>query len=107
MPGLSRDYYVYIMSNDRGTMYIGITNDLERRLAEHRTGLIDGFTRQYKLTKLVYFETASEVRDAIAREKQIKGWGRSKKLALVWSVNPNWRDLSEDWGTEDSSRRSE
>ena len=78
-------------------MYVGMTNDLQRRLYEHRTGACDGFTKKYNVHKLVYFEEASGPNAAIAREKQLKGWTRKKKNALVMSMNPTWRDLSEDW----------
>ena len=74
-----------------------LANDLVRRLAEHRAKVVAGFTQTYRLDKLVYYETTPDVRSAIAREKQVKGWRREKKLALIESVNPTWRDLSEDW----------
>ena len=92
-----KQYYVYIMTNRSGTLYIGVTNDLARRAHEHKNKLIPGFTAKYNITKLVYFETTTDVRTAIAREKQIKGWLRAKKIALIESVNPNWDDLSADW----------
>ena len=89
---------VYILTNWSGkVMYIGVTNDLQRRLYEHRHQLADGFTKRYNIHKLVYFEQTGDVRAAIAREKQLKGWSREKKNALVASANPTWRDLSEDW----------
>ena len=91
-------YYVYILTNWNNTvMYIGITNDLERRLYEHKHQLLDGFTKRYNVHRLVYFEQAGDVRVAIAREKQLKGWSRKKKNALVSDMNPAWRDLSDDW----------
>ncbi len=91
-------YCVYILTNWSGkVMYIGVTNDLQRRLYEHRHQLADGFTKRYNVHKLVYFEQTGDVRAAIAREKQLKGWSREKKNALVASANPTWRDLSEDW----------
>ena len=74
-----KQYYVYIMTNRSGTLYIGVTNDLARRVYEHKNKLIPGFTAKYNITKLVYFETTTDVRTAIAREKQIKGWLRAKK----------------------------
>ncbi len=92
-----RQYYVYIMTNRSGTLYTGVTNDLARRVYEHRNKLIPGFTAKYNITKLVYFEITNDVRTAIAREKQFKGWLRAKKIALIASVNPNWDDLSADW----------
>jgi len=92
------DYYVYILTNDRGNvMYIGMTNDLRRRLYEHRQELVDGFTKKYHVHKLVYYEQTSDVNAAIAREKQLKGWNRKRKNALVMSMNPEWNDLSDQW----------
>jgi putative endonuclease len=101
-------YYVYIMSNRSGTLYTGVTNNVERRAYEHKHGVVEGFTKKYKLTMLVYHETTDDVRSAIAREKQIKGWLRSKKIALIESANPQWRDLSESWdlSAPDPSLRS-
>ena len=78
-------------------MYIGVTNDLERRLYEHKHQLADGFTEKYNVHKLVYFETTSDIHAALEREKQLKRWKRAKKNALVETMNPVWRDLSEDW----------
>ena len=98
MPSTSlRQYYVYIMTNATRTLYVGVTNDLERRVYQHKQKLIDGFTKKYNLTWLAYYEQTSDVRSAIAREKQIKGWRRSKKIELIESFNPRWRDLSQDW----------
>jgi putative endonuclease len=88
------DYYVYIMSNRTHVLYIGITNDLERRIAEHKENTGTSFTHKYHLTRLVYFELYQDVRDAIAREKQLKGWKREKKLSLIDTLNPHWSDLS-------------
>jgi len=91
-------YYVYILTNQYNTVvYTGVTNNLERRLYEHRNHLVDGFTKRYNLNKLIYFETTSDVRSAIEREKQIKGWTRAKKNALIESVNPKWNDISLEW----------
>ncbi|MBQ8766729.1 MAG: GIY-YIG nuclease family protein [Clostridia bacterium] len=90
-------YYVYILTNKTNSvMYIGVTNDVARRVYEHRNHLIEGFTSKYNVTKLVYVETSKDVRDAIQREKQLKGWLRAKKNALVESVNPQWKDLWEE-----------
>jgi len=103
------EYYVYIMTNRARTLYTGVTNDLERRVFEHRKKLVEGFTKRYGLATLVYYEASNDVRSAIEREKQIKGWLRRKKVALIESVNPEWRDLADGWysaGT-DSSLRSE
>ena len=89
-------YYVYILTNGRHTvLYTGVTNNLARRLEEHRRDL-SGFTRRYNAHKLVYAEEFSDVREAIAREKQIKAGSRQKKLALIDSLNPTWRDLAEE-----------
>jgi putative endonuclease len=90
-------YYVYIMTNRSKTLYTGVTNDLTRRVYEHKNKMIDGFTKKYNITKLVYFEETNDILSAITREKQIKGWLRSKKIALIGSVNPKWEDLSEGW----------
>ena len=90
-------YYVYIMTNRSKTLYTGVTNDLTRRVYEHKNKMIDGFTKTYNITKLVYFEETNDILSAITREKQIKGWLRSKKIALIGSVNPKWEDLSEGW----------
>ena len=88
-------YYTYIMSsNNNSTLYIGVTNDLERRVAEHKSGSGSVFTRKYHCHKLVYFETFSDIEKAIAREKQLKGWKRERKDALIDSVNKERRDLS-------------
>lgn len=109
-----KQYYVYIMTNESRTLYIGVTNELVRRVYEHKQKLISGFTKKYNMTRLVYFEETSDVLSAIAREKQLKGWLRRKKIALIEKINPGWKDLSEDWHTEDvlnatgdSSLRSE
>jgi putative endonuclease len=90
-------YFVYLMTNwnDR-VMYIGVTNDLTRRVYEHKNKLVRGFTDKYNVSKLVYFEETIDVRSAIAREKQIKKWRREKKDALVVSLNPEWKDLWEE-----------
>ena len=90
----SRSYYVYIMTNPSRTLYVGVTNDLERRVNQHRLKDIPGFTAKYNLTQLVYYEETSDILVAIAREKTIKGWLRAKKIALIESANPNWQDLS-------------
>lgn len=87
-------YYVYILtSKDNAVMYIGVTDNLHRRLCEHKSEQIDGFTKKYHVHKLVYFEEYSEVKLAIAREKQLKNWNRAKKNLLVETKNPNWDDL--------------
>ena len=90
-------YYVYIVTNYRRTLYTGLTNDLTRRMYEHRHKLVDGFTKRYNISKLVCYEVTEDVQSAIAGEKQIKGWRRSKKVALIESVNPSWVDLAAEW----------
>jgi putative endonuclease len=91
------NYYVYIMASASGTLYTGMTNDLERRVAEHKQKIIEGFSKKYDTTKLVYFEHTADVNAAITREKQIKGWLRIKKTNLIKRINPGWKDLSLDW----------
>ena len=91
-------YFVYILSNwNDSVLYIGVTSNLPRRLYEHRNSLADGFTKQYNIHKLVYFEHTNDVYSAISREKQLKKWTRAKKNALVTRANPNWADLSAEW----------
>ncbi len=94
----ARTYYVYILSNMHRTLYTGVTNDLARRVYEHKHRLVPGFTSRYGVDRLVYFESTSDIGAAIEREKQIKGWLRPQKLALIESADPEWRDLSADWG---------
>ena len=94
---MQKQYYVYIMTNRSGTLYIGVTNDLLRRIYEHKNKLVKGFTKKYNITKCVYYEETDSIEIAIAREKEIKGWLRKKKIALIESVNPYWNDLSEEW----------
>ena len=89
-----RNYFVYILTNFKNTvLYVGVTNDLERRLYEHRRGVSQGFTSKYKVTKLVYFQVTQDVEAAIAREKQIKGGSRADKIRLIEEGNPGWEDL--------------
>ncbi len=90
-------YHAYMMASASGVLYVGVTNNLERRVAEHKSKLTRGFSQKYKTVKLVHYEPYSDVRDAIAREKEWKGWRRSKKTALIETRNPQWRDLSEDF----------
>jgi len=90
-------YFVYIMTNKSGTLYTGVTNNLERRVFEHKNSLIEGFSKKYNINRLVYYEETNDILAAITREKQIKGWRRDKKIALIESINPEWNDLSEDW----------
>jgi len=91
------EYYVYIMTNESGTLYTGVTNNIQRRAFEHKNKLIEGFSKKYNINRLVYYEVTSDVINAISREKQIKGWLRVKKIELINSVNPDMRDLSEEW----------
>jgi len=90
-------YFVYIMTNRSKILYVGVTNNLVRRVREHKTGIVSGFTGIYKLDRLAYFERFEDVHNAIEREKRIKGWRRIKKIALIVSMNPSWEDLSEEW----------
>ena len=89
--------YVYILASHSRVLYTGITRDLRRRMYQHKHGLIPGFTAEYAVNQLVYFESATHIRAAIERERQIKGWRREKKLRLIESVNAGWLDLSEGW----------
>ena len=98
--------YVYIMASRSRTLYTGVTSNLEQRVATHKRHLNPGFTSRYRIERLVYIEPWGDIRDAIARETQIKSWRRSKKIALIESQNPTWADLSEGWyGKADSSAK--
>ena len=92
-----KQYFVYILTNRSDGLYVGVTSDIERRVAEHKLKVAEGFTSKYNVSTLVYYEATSDVHAAIAREKQIKGWRRAKKIALIESVNPQWRDLRAGW----------
>ncbi len=92
-----RTYYIYLMASRARLLYTGATNDLTRRVNEHKRGVNAGFTNTYRVTRLVYFEEFADIRDAIAREKAIKGWKRSRKISLVEERNPTWEDLAKDW----------
>jgi putative endonuclease len=92
-----KTYFVYIMSNRSKTLYTGVTNSLTRRVREHKLGIGSVFAAKYMLDRLVYFERFEDIRNAIEREKEIKGWLRARKIALIVSVNPAWRDLSLEW----------
>jgi putative endonuclease len=92
-----KQYYIYIMTNSSRTLYTGVTDDLVRRVYEHKNKLIEGFTQKYNIMRLVYYEITTDVQAAIQREKQIKGWLRKKKIALIEAANPGWKDLSEGW----------
>lgn len=97
-----RSYYVYIMASKSRTLYVGVTNNIMRRIYEHKHKLVEGFTSRYNIDRLVYFEETQYVREAIAGEKIIKDWNRRKKIALIESVNPGWEDLSEGWFDDDN-----
>ena len=90
-------YYVYMMASRYGVLYAGVTRNLPRRVQQHRQGTTPGFTSQYRVTRLVYFEALSDPLLAIGREKEIKGWRRQKKLALIKATNPGWKDLAKGW----------
>jgi putative endonuclease len=89
--------FVYILASKTHRLYVGVTNDLARRVWEHRSGTVPGFTKRYGIDRLVYYETIKEAETAIQREKQIKDYARAKKLGLIASMNPRWYDLAEDW----------
>jgi putative endonuclease len=91
-----RSYCVYMLSSASGVLYTGVANDLERRVAQHRQKLVPGFTAKYNVNRLVYFEIFSDIRVAIAREKQVKRWRREKRVALIQAKNPRWVDLYSD-----------
>ena len=95
---MQKEYYIYILTNkNNSTFYIGITNDIKRRVIEHKTKAIEGFTSKYKLNKLVYVESTPFVEDALNREKQLKRWHRNWKINLIKGLNPTYRDLSDDF----------
>ena len=95
-----REYYFYMMASYRGALYAGVTNDLTRRVSEHQQKVVEGFTKKYNVTMLVYYEVADSIDAAIEREKQVKGWLRRKKVALIESMNPYWEDLAKEWYRE-------
>src|SRR5450755_301095 len=90
-------YFAYIVSSRSGTLYIGMTNNIYRRALEHKSGEIEGFSSKYHCARMVYYESFDDVQMAIAREKQLKGWRRSKKIVLIEAVNPHWLDLARNW----------
>ena len=94
------EYFVYVMSSRTGTLYIGITNSIYNRSLQHKRGEIEGFSSRYGCDRLVYYESLDDVHKAIGREKQLKGWSRAKKIALIVSKNALWEDLAEKWGAE-------
>ena len=89
-----KNYYVYIITNQSKTLYIGITNNIERRMYKHKNKLVDGFSKKYNLNKIVYLEVCNDIKSAILREKQLKNWHREWKINLIESMNPRWEDLS-------------
>ena len=93
-------YFAYIVCSRSGTLYIGVTNSIYRRALQHKRGEIEGFASKYHCDRMVYYESFEDVQKAIAREKQLKGWRRSKKIALIESKNPRWEDLAEKWGAQ-------
>jgi putative endonuclease len=95
---MERRYHTYLMASLSRRVYVGVTNNLIRRTLEHKQARVVGFTEKYRINRLVYFESFQYVRDAIAREKEIKGWRRSRKVALIEAGNPTWADLAEGWG---------
>jgi len=95
-----KTYNAYIMSSKSGTLYTGMTSDFEKRVYQHKNKLMKGFTKKYDVNRLVYFEETGDVDSAIAKEKQIKSWRRSKKVEMIKSMNPTWKDLSENWSEE-------
>lgn len=98
-----KTFYVYILASKSRRLYVGVTSDLVKRIYEHKRKLVEGFAQRYNIDRLVYFEETADPRSAIAREKQIKGWLRTKKIRLIEATNPTWEDLSEDWHKADSS----
>lgn len=94
------EYFVYIMSSRSGTLCVGMTNSIYRRTLQHKTGEIEGFACKYHCNRLVYYESFDDVYRAIGREKELKGWLRIKKIALIESKNPRWEDFAEHWGAQ-------
>ena len=94
---MAKQYYVYIMASRSRVLYVGVTGDLVHRVEQHKQKVVEGFTQKYNVTMLVYYEVTNDVHAALAREKQIKGWRRSKKVALIESMNLTWKDLSSEW----------
>ncbi len=97
---MNKSYYVYIMASKRnGTLYTGVTRDLERRVNEHKNNIINGFTSKYNIHNLVYYEETNDINEALEYEKRIKGWLRKKKIVLIETNNPKWEDLAQNWNT--------
>ena len=102
-----RGYYVYMLASRSRVLYVGVTNDLQRRVLEHRNGAVEGFTKRYNIRRLVWFESGSDVMVAIEREKQIKGWRREKKVGLIEKGNLTWEDLAEGWCGGETGQQQE
>jgi putative endonuclease len=100
-----RQFYVYILSNKSRVLYTGVTNDLHRRMHQHRNEQVPGFTKRYRIKQLVFYQRFAGIRDAIARERQVKGWTRAKKIALIESMNPHWADLGETLAADETDAR--
>lgn len=100
---MKKTYFVYILGSESGTLYVGMTSNLERRIHQHKHDLIPGFTSNYSINRLLYFESTEDVKIAIEREKQIKSWRREKKVELIESSNPKWDDLSDGWLEESTN----
>jgi len=94
------EFWVYILTSRSGTLYVGVTGYLGTRIIQHKIDSIEGFTKKYKVHRLVYYESYEHVMTAICREKQLKGWRREKKIVLIEKMNPRWQDLAENWGRE-------
>ncbi|HEV2382442.1 MAG TPA: GIY-YIG nuclease family protein [Terriglobia bacterium] len=101
---MSRTYYVYILASRSRNLYTGVTNNLERRLAQHRFGLVPGFSKRYRIFRLVHYELFGDIRMAITREKEIKKWRHQKKVWLIERENPRWEDFSAEWFPKDKGR---
>ncbi|HXQ25011.1 MAG TPA: GIY-YIG nuclease family protein [Candidatus Acidoferrales bacterium] len=103
---MDRSYFVYLLASRSRNLYTGVTNNLHRRLAEHREGKVPGFTSRYNIFRLVHYEVFHDIRNAIAREKEIKAWRRVKKVRLIEKSNPTWHDLAADWFGTSSKQRA-
>ena len=106
-PAAMRQFFVYVMASQSRRLYVGVTSDLRRRVWQHREGAFSAFTSEYRVTRLVYFESTADIRSAVAREKEIKAWPRARKIRLVEADNAGWRDLSEGWFERQATRPPE
>jgi putative endonuclease len=107
MPDMNRTYFVYILASRSRSLYVGVTNDMERRMVEHRDGLVPGFTSRYRIFRLVHFEVFKDIRSAIAREKEIKAWRREKIIWLIERKNPTWEDMAQHSNSERNRRTAD